>query len=222
MIINHHPSDAMLMSYASSALSNGFSLMVSCHLEGCQPCQEELQTMEMIGGAFLNQGSSAPLEVHSLETALDRISEPEETPALVSHQQSANEQDPDFPVSLAPYLDGALDALRWQKLVPGIKQIKLDVGDNELPGSVRLFNIKPGFSLPQHSHNGEELSFVLRGAFTDEFGRYGVGDLTEMGPDDQHQPITDTQEPCICLIATDAPLKFKWGMSRFLQPWLGL
>ena len=88
MIINHHPSDAMLMSYASSALSNGFSLMVSCHLEGCQPCQEELQTMEMIGGAFLNQGSSAPLEAHSLETALDRISEPEENPVLVSHQQS--------------------------------------------------------------------------------------------------------------------------------------
>lgn len=176
----------------------------------------------LVEGADTVVGSEAPLEAHSLETALGRISEPEESPASVPQQQSANEQSQDFPVSLAPYLDSSLDALRWQKLVPGIKQIKLDVGDNELPGSVRLFNIKPGFSLPQHSHNGEELSFVLRGAFTDEFGRYGVGDLTEMGPDDQHQPITDTQEPCICLIATDTPLKFKWGMSRLLQPWLGL
>ena len=222
MTINHHPSDAMLMSYASSALNNGFSLLVSCHLEECDPCQEELRTMEMIGGAFLDQNYPTPLEVNSLETVLGRISEPEASFTSTTGQQSVNEQSQNFPVSLAPYLDGSLDELRWQKLVPGIKQIKLDVGDNELPGSVRLFNIKPGFSLPQHSHNGEELSFVLRGAFTDEFGRYGIGDLTEMGPDDQHQPITDTQEPCICLIATDAPLKFKWGMSRLLQPWLGL
>ena len=148
---------------------------------GCPPAAlvsgEGLDGGVLVEGADTVVGSEAPLEAHSLETALGRISEPEESPASVPQQQSANEQSQDFLVSLAPYLDSSLDALRWQKLVPGIKQIKLDVGDNELPGSVRLFNIKPGFSLPQHSHNGEELSFVLRGAFTDEFGRYGVGDL---------------------------------------------
>ena len=40
--------------------------------------------------------------------------------------------------------------------------------------------------------------------------------------DTNHQPIADSHRDCICLIATDAPLRFTGLMGRLMQPFIGL
>ena len=34
----------------------------------------------------------------------------------------------------------------------------------------------------------------------------------------EHQPVTVPGAPCICVAATDAPLRFSGWMARMLQP----
>jgi putative transcriptional regulator len=67
-----------------------------------------------------------------------------------------------------------------------------------------------------------ELTLVLQGAFQDEDGYYGRGDIEIASQDVYHTPVADISEDCICLAVTDAPLKFKGLIPRLAQPFLGL
>ena len=97
----------------------------------------------------------------------------------------------------------------------GMRQSILSSGRE---GSVRLLYIPPGQAVPDHSHNGLELTLVLQGSFSDETGRFGVGDLEFADQQLEHTPVSDVDVPCICLAATDAPLRFKLMLPRLLQP----
>ena len=104
---------------------------------------------------------------------------------------------------------------RWKSLGGGIRQSILSADKS---GSARLLYIPPGRAVPEHSHGGLELTLVLQGSFSDAAGRFGVGDLEVAGADLDHQPIAGLETPCICLAATDAPLRFTSFMPRLLQP----
>lgn len=84
-----------------------------------------------------------------------------------------------------------------------------------------MIRAKPGVALPDHGHSGVERLVVIAGAVDDDTGRYVAGDLAEMGPKDRHQPIATGAETCLCLSATDAPLKLS-GVARWIQPLIGL
>ena len=56
------------------------------------------------------------------------------------------------------------------------------------------------------------------GAFRDEVDRFGPGDLEIADPSVEHQPVAEAGADCICLAATDAPLRFKDFLPRLLQP----
>jgi len=63
---------------------------------------------------------------------------------------------------------------------------------------------------------------VLAGSFSDEQGRFARGDLEEADEDLQHQPVAGSEEDCICLAVTDAPLRFSSRFLRIVQPILGI
>ncbi|GEQ99766.1 hypothetical protein JCM17845_03900 [Iodidimonas gelatinilytica] len=68
------------------------------------------------------------------------------------------------------------------------------------------------------SHNELELTLVLQGSFSDNTGHFGTGDLEIADANLNHQPTADPDMSCICLAATDAPLRFKPLIPRLLQP----
>ena len=120
------------------------------------------------------------------------------------------------------------DALRgfprrsWRWAAPGISLIALDV-----PGMARrelayLLRVAPGKSLPEHGHDGWELTCVLTGRFIDATGEYGPGDLAVMDTDKDHQPVTASGDDCICLIACAAPLRMRGLLARLIQPLAGV
>ena len=82
---------------------------------------------------------------------------------------------------------------------------------------MRLLHIPAGQAVPEHGHNGIELTLVLQGSFVDETDRFGVGDLEVADNDLTHVPVAGPGAPCICLAATDAPLRFKGLMPRLTQ-----
>ena len=62
------------------------------------------------------------------------------------------------------------------------------------------------------------MTLVLAGEMVDEQGRYVPGDLIINTPDDTHTPRNVSDDPCLCLSVLSAPLQFKQGMTRLLNP----
>ena len=104
---------------------------------------------------------------------------------------------------------------RWRMLGGGIRQQVISA-DKE--GSLRLLYIPPGKAVPEHGHGGLELTLVLQGSFSDSAGRFKRGDVETAHAETDHQPVADQGQPCICLAATDAPLRFRSFLPRLLQP----
>jgi putative transcriptional regulator len=93
------------------------------------------------------------------------------------------------------------------------------------PGSrthLQLLRIAPGKMLPDHGHGGEELTLVLSGSYSDHMGRFSAGDVADLDEDTEHAPRVDSDVACICLVATEAPTRFKSFWARLAQPFVGI
>jgi putative transcriptional regulator len=74
--------------------------------------------------------------------------------------------------------------------------------------------------MPEHGHGGLELTLVLQGAFADGDERFQRGDVETEDATDQHVPVAEPGQTCICLAATDAPLRFTSFLPRLVQPFV--
>ncbi|PJE38199.1 transcriptional regulator [Pseudooceanicola lipolyticus] len=205
-VIRHHIPEEMLVAYAAGTLPHAFSVVVASHVSMCAACRASLEAHQTIGGMLLED--MAPVAVS------DGLKS-----HLLSHLDDPFRPDPVYQKS--GVLPGPVMAAlkgrppRWKKLGMGVCQDILSEGPE---GSVRLLYIPPGQAVPDHSHGGLELTLVLQGSFQDATGRYGVGDLEIANEDLEHTPVADAGDPCICLAATDAPLRFRAFVPRLLQP----
>jgi len=156
----------------------------------------------------------------ALAAALARIGDgPDASPEPVQRPRPRSVGG--LPGTLAPWLPMGLDGVSWRALVPGIRHFRFS-GVDSGGGTVRLLAIAPGTALPHHGHGGTELTLVLSGSFADEIGRFQAGDLADLDPSAKHQPVADTDRPCMCLIATDARLRFSGVLRRLFQPLVGI
>ena len=202
MMIKHHLTDALLMGYAAGVLPEAFSLVAATHVSLCDECRARLAAYEAVGGAVLEDGMAA-MDAGP-EACLARS-----LPSAPARRRSA------LPGPLADYIGGGLEAVKWRPLGMGVRQAILPTSR---AASARLLYIPAGVAVPDHGHRGMELTLVLQGAFRDSEDRFGVGDLEIAGEELQHIPVAEPGEDCICLAATDAPLRFKDWMPRVLQP----
>lgn len=205
--IAHHIPEALLAAYVSGTLAQPFALVVAAHVSICEDCRANLAAHEAVGGALLE--AFDPISVtDDLRNRVMAGLDEDVTPEPLRPRGDAT-----FPTPVIEALGSKPP--KWRSLGPGAKQCILDAGKE---GSVRLLHIAPGYAVPDHTHGGLELTLVLQGAFKDETGRFGRGDLEVADDDVEHTPIAEEGLPCICLAATDAPLKFNGFLPRLLQP----
>lgn len=230
-MIHHHLNDEMILAYAAGTLSTGHALVVACHLELCPDCAARLAEAEAVGGAMLETCDEtalsddlfdrlmADVEAHQRQEA-DGIDTP--VPLTMSKLEPAGVSErTKVPQLLAGLVGRDMNAIRWRTAGPGVRQFVIPLEGTE-GETVRLLKLSPGFVTPEHSHHGGELTLVLKGSFSDDSGRYCVGDIQDADDSVHHQPIADTDEECICLTVTDAPLEFKGVITRLLQPIIGI
>lgn len=220
MTVHHHPSDELLLDYASGALGEAWSLAVATHLALCPACRRTVEKLEAVGGEILQKVAPQPVAESSFEAVMARL---QDIPAATAKAVSpARGQDGQFvlPQPLRDYVGGDVENLHWQRLGLGAYQRLISTGGNG--ATARLLRIPAGKPVPTHSHRGMELTLVLCGAFTDTTGTYGRGDLQEADADLEHQPFAAPEEDCICLAVTDAPLRFRSLAARLVQPLLNI
>lgn len=211
--IKHHLNDALLMGYASGNLPEAFNLVVASHISMCDDCRAALAEFEAVGGEVMMSAESVQMSDDALEATLAKLCEPAE-PAPVAVPSRGI-----FPAPLREYVSGDLDAVKWRKVGGGVSQMVLSTSDQ---ATVRLLHIPAGVEVPDHGHRGTELTLVLQGAFRDETDRFGAGDIEVADEEMHHTPVAEEGMDCICLAATDAPLRFKGLIPRVMQPFVGI
>ena len=210
MTIRHHLSDQLLMAYSAGELPEAFGLIVATHLSMCDDCRARAASFDAVGGALVEAASASS---EPMDDMLARILALPQTRAVpqATRRRSA------LPAPLTDYVGGDLDAVRWRSVGMGVKQAILST---DKAATARLLYIPGGQSVPDHGHRGMELTLVLQGAFRDETDRFGPGDVEIASEDVEHTPVAENGEACICLAATDAPLRFRSLIPRLAQPFL--
>lgn len=216
MTITHHLDDATVVAYAAGTLGEAHSVVVAAHAAMCPQCRAAIREAEALGGQILqDQDTSAVSDTCRAATlaSLDGV---------IHASRPAPRKNLEVPAPLYSLIGGQpLSSLNWKTKGPGIAKVDLPLS----PGSrthLQLLRIAPGKMLPDHGHGGEELTLVLSGSYSDHMGRFGAGDVADLDEETEHAPRVDSDLACICLVATEAPTRFKSFWARLAQPFVGI
>jgi putative transcriptional regulator len=210
MTIRHHISDPLLMAYSAGTLPEAFSLVVATHISLCDDCRARLMSFDALGGSLI-EDEAAELAGPGIDEIMARITglpQSLRTPAARPARSM-------LPAPLRDYVGGDLDAVKWRPIGMGVRQAILPTARD---ASARLLYIPAGQAVPDHGHRGMELTLVLQGAFRDSEDRFGPGDIEIATEELEHTPVAEAGADCICLAATDAPLRFNGLIPRMAQP----
>jgi len=204
--IMHHVPDPLMAAYAAGSLGHGFDLAVAAHVSMCDDCRAQLAAHQSAGGAVLEGCDSAAISGDLRARVMAGLTAPAPTaPARCGRQDI-------YPGPVAQALGG--QPPRWRSIGRGGRQCILHDGPD---GVARLLYLPASQVVPEHGHNGLELTLVLQGSFHDETGKFGVGDLAVADAMVDHTPTTGPGEACICLAVSDAPLRFAALIPRLTQ-----
>jgi putative transcriptional regulator len=192
----HHPSEALLADYASGAIATGAGAVVAAHLEGCGHCRSALKALEALGGEIIETLSETALSPEAVDRALAALDGPMApfTPARPTLER--------IPFS------------REFRFGPGMGLAKAKVSGKGLLYQLRL---PAGGSTFDHGHDAPEYIAVLKGAFSDGHTTYTAGDFVETGVEVEHAIKVTPDGECICLIASEEPLKAVNLAGRLFQ-----
>jgi putative transcriptional regulator len=218
MTSEHITVDDLLLAHAAGRLPEPVGLVVATHLALSPTRQAIFREYEALGGAMLDDLSPAELSAGAFDRLMARLDEDQE-PSLddAPPTGSAEAGDPDVPMPLRSYLHGRLAELPW-KHYGSVSEAQLPLDESVY--RTRLIVLRAGKAVPKHTHDGQEITVVLKGAFHDGIGRYGRGDIAIADAHVDHQPMAEPGEDCLCLTVTDAPLRLTGTLSRFLNPFL--
>lgn len=212
MNVQHTLNDQLMMSYAAGVLPEAFSLVVASHLSLSEESRAGVASYEAVCGALLEDEGTTAMSSSALDQTMARIVN---MPKAQAQPRSAHDQI--LPKPLRDYIGGGVDAIKWRKVGGGVKQAIIPTDKD---ATARLLYIPAGQEIPDHGHRGTELTLVLQGAYSDELDRFARGDLEIANEDLEHTPRAEQGLPCICLAATDAPLKFNSWLPRIMQPFV--
>lgn len=217
MTLHHHLDDATLVRYASGDLDEAFSVIVASHLAMCDTCREAARTAESIGGELLENHDAADMGAGAFERLMQRLDNTEDRISVETFTRV--EPGAQVPSPLQQLIGSNLDGVNWTTIAPGVAKHEVPLSS---AGNSTLFmlRIAPGKSVPEHGHGGSEMTLVLSGAYRDEMGQFQRGDISDIDEHVEHHPQVEQGEPCICIVAIEAPTRFKGLLSRMMQPFL--
>lgn len=219
MSINHHPDAELLAAYSAGSLPLSQALCVSTHIEMCNECKTNNRRLNNLGAFVFEQSTRAKVSQSLKDKVLAQLDHP--SPVLSSRKKVQNTEitqpkDSSIPKSLRQFIPTSFDKLHWKRVSPSIKQAHLCT-DND-GSQIALLSIKAGGKAGHHTHLGEELTMILKGAFSDETGIFQKGDFILRDDNHKHRPMATKDGECICLTVLNAPIQFTGYFNRWLNP----
>ncbi len=207
-MVQHHPSDDILVEFAAGNIRCHMALCVAMHLKHCPHCRDQIHQLSAVGGSLIYELTPEPLADGLFDKVLERID--------LTHQLHVAETACDDTHLLQKWLPQGLANIPWHK-----QWFKLYEHVLEVPkiGHWRLTlqKITAGGVAPVHGHYGREISVVLQGGFSDEMGVYEEGDFVLRDNSHTHRPRALENRDCICLSYCEAPVRLTGPVGRWLE-----
>ena len=202
----HHPPAELLLDHSGGSGTQAEALMIDRHLEMCPECCAGARDCSAIGGALLDAIEPVRLPPDLLNRTLEAI----DSGRSVAQEGAAERAD----------LAADLDAGPWRRLPGGVRARRLPVGSPS--ETLVLMRVPPGRSVLSHRHAGEEWTLVLQGGFSDRTGHFAAGDFIARGAEEEHKPIADPGEDCVCLLLSRGEPRYLGLLGKLLRPFLKL
>ena len=224
MSVHHHLDDATMLRYASGDLDEAFCVVAASHIAMCAECRRAARMAEEVGGHLLEEADGSDLAIGAFDRMMQRLDSGTDEPQSALASQRVAADDPTnsvIPAPLRRFVGSSLDDISWRFVAPGVRKHTIALS-SQSKSALYMLHIAPGKAVPEHGHGGEEMTLILSGAYNDALGRFGRGDIADLDEDIEHQPQVEPGAPCICLVATEAPTRFKDFISRLFQPLVGI
>lgn len=206
------PLDALLASYALGQLNPALNALVSSHLSLSPKSRRFVETLDVLQGEALLQASiDQPL---ARDARLDAIF----NSAMPKRQTPKGPSCSILPQPLVDFTGRDFSALSWKTVLPGIKEYKIEGIED---GEASVLWIRPGRTMPSHTHDGSEYTLVLQGGFSDLSGHYRRGDIAIADAEIDHHPKADEDEDCICFAYTENPVRLTGFFGSMVQRLMG-
>lgn len=202
--------DEMLADYAVGAATPAVSFLVATQLAKAPEGRAIVNEFEHLGGVLLQEDSAAEMASDAFEAVLASL--PERPDPIAS---GANEEvEGPLPAPVLDRVGVPFENIPWRFRLPGVSSYDFEgFGDEK----VALMRVRPGRTIPQHTHEGIEMTLVLTGALEDQGTTYLPGDVAIADESDDHHPRVVGDEVCYCLIVQQGDLRFTGPFSRFFN-----
>jgi putative transcriptional regulator len=196
---SHHLEADEVFDYSTGSGPEWKSLLASCHLTLCPRCRDEVNVLEELGGALLDDelDDDDAAELRPVAPPPPQAAPPRDVPA----------RRPDWDAFAAahgiPRAVGAFireERPRWHFFAPGVQEVPLTLEVEGTPA--RLLRFREGFTIPRHDHEGDEWLLVFTGSIRDSDSEivFRAGDICRGGAGTLHEQIIGSDEPCVCLV----------------------
>ena len=205
--------DALLLDYATGALSLPLEVLVETHLAMNEESAKTMNMLMKLGGVLLEDSDPISLSEGALQNVLKTI-EQDEDKKLDTSKRKIDTDSALLPRPVADYLPNGNDSA-WRRI--GIGLFECDVVFDNDQGRAKFYRISPGTSIPSHTHTGTEVTLVLQGGFTDETGKYGPGDIAVQEEGGEHKPVADNDGECLVFAVNQGDIRLTGPIGRVLN-----
>ncbi|HHQ4552142.1 TPA: ChrR family anti-sigma-E factor [Aeromonas veronii] len=224
-MIKAHPTDPMLRAFAADELPLPLAVGLSAHCELCPDCAARLKTFEEeLAQQYLASPAEpelAPCDDVALDAGFDAmLADILAQPLMDSPSEPVTELPRAQPGELEvaghayrlPRVLARYRSPKWRH-IGAIRQQSLPL--DEMGARASLLHIEAGGRIPEHTHQGYELTLLLAGTIEDGNTLYKAGDFIWLDASHSHSP--HTPDGCLCYTVQDAPVQFTKGLSRLLN-----
>jgi putative transcriptional regulator len=205
--------DALMAHYVAGSLPGPARALVESHLEMKPDNRALVADLESLAGDALESAPVSPIGDRDAKlAAIFGSKAPILSPKPIPRPQGAL-----FPRALHNLIGFEADKVPWRRRLPGFREYATDIEGCE----VSLMWIRPGRALPAHTHAGMELILILDGAFNDERGHFGPGDISVADATTDHRPVAEKDRPCIAFAVSDGPIKLTGSFRQIIGDLIG-
>jgi len=222
-MIKHHPKFELIQAFVNGELPASLSAGIAIHIDMCPKCKKSIALLtEQVAEQSFEEGFLDKFIVED-NYALETIAHLDFDEMIAGITESADIDSVITPVvktvefnkevyTLPTVLNNI--AVGKTANVGKLSRSRLQLDENEVHSS--LLHIQPGGGVPQHTHNGFELTVLLDGSFHDEDGEYVKGDFIMVEGNHKHHPISTNG--CLCYTVANGALHFTQGINKLLNP----
>ncbi len=216
----YHPDTRFISDFAAGSLPMSQALCVSAHLHYCDECKQKVAQLTDLGSTLFDKSAPMNLDLDfaTLMERIDSLPEENDNSSHADYSSSPQTTKSSLPDALNKITNNNLETLNWQRIGKSFSYSEFNIGDALRETS--LFNIKAGGNVPRHIHEGDEITVVLKGSFSDQDDHYQVGDFIVRTAGEVHTPVAAQDEDCLCLSTLDAPIKMTNWFYRLLIPFV--